>query len=101
MRILHVNKFLYRRGGAESYMLDLAQLQAEAGHTVEYFAMKHPDNIRSRYERLFPPHVELEPMPESLLGKVEGAEAVELDRLDPRHGVGGERVAPPVVAAGV
>ena len=73
MRILHVNKFLYRRGGAESYMLDLAHLQAEAGHTVEYFAMKHPDNLPSRYERHFPGNVELEPMPESLLGKVEGA----------------------------
>lgn len=73
MRILHVNKFLYRRGGAESYMLDLAQLQLQAGHSVEYFAMKHPDNLPSRYERHFPDNVELEPMPESLLGKVEGA----------------------------
>lgn len=73
MKILHVNKFLYRRGGAESYMLDLAQLQLQAGHTVEYFAMAHPHNLPSRYERHFPGNVELEPMPESLLGKVEGA----------------------------
>ena len=27
MRILHVNKFLYRRGGAEGYLQDLADLQ--------------------------------------------------------------------------
>ena len=31
MRILHVNKFLYRRGGAEGYMLDLAELQRARG----------------------------------------------------------------------
>ena len=63
MRILHVNKFLYRRGGAESYMLDLARLQADAGHTVEFFAMAHPDNLPSRYAAHFPGHVELEPPP--------------------------------------
>ena len=34
VRILHVNKFLYRRGGAEAYMEDLADLQVAAGHTV-------------------------------------------------------------------
>lgn len=73
MRILHVNKFLYRRGGAEAYMLDLAHLQARAGHTIEYFAMKHPDNLPSRYERHFPDKVELEPMPPSLRGRAEGA----------------------------
>ena len=27
MRVLHVNKFLHRRGGAEGYMLDLAELR--------------------------------------------------------------------------
>ena len=37
MRILHVNKFLYRRGGAESYMLDLAALQREQGDEVAFF----------------------------------------------------------------
>ena len=63
MRILHVNKFLYRRGGAESYMLDLARLQAGAGHTVEFFAMAHPDNLPSRYAAHFPSHVQLEPPP--------------------------------------
>ena len=49
MRILHVNKFLYRRGGAESYMEDLASLQAQAGHHVEFFAMAHPENRPARF----------------------------------------------------
>ena len=44
MRVLHVNKFLYRRGGAEGYLLDLADLQRVAGDTVAYFGMSHPEN---------------------------------------------------------
>lgn len=44
MRVLHVNKFLHRRGGAEGYMLDLADLQREAGHEVAFYGMSHPDN---------------------------------------------------------
>jgi glycosyltransferase involved in cell wall biosynthesis len=63
VRILHVNKFLYRRGGAESYMLDLARLQAAAGHQVEFFGMAHPENPPYRYAAHFPAHVELDPPP--------------------------------------
>jgi glycosyltransferase involved in cell wall biosynthesis len=63
VRILHVNKFLYRRGGAESYMLDLAGLQVAAGHQVEFFGMAHPDNPPHRYAAHFPRHVQLEPPP--------------------------------------
>ena len=58
LRILHVNKFLYRRGGAESYMEDLAGLQAAAGHEVAFFGMRHPQNPRLPYERHFPSYVE-------------------------------------------
>ena len=73
MRILHVNKFLYRRGGAEAYMLDLATLQARAGHQVEFFAMAHPDNLPARFADRFPAHIELEPPPPSLSGQLHGA----------------------------
>lgn len=69
MRILHVNKFLYRRGGAESYMLDVADLQRRAGHEVELWGMNHPDNLRPlALEDTFPTHVELEPPPAGLGG---------------------------------
>jgi glycosyltransferase involved in cell wall biosynthesis len=73
MKILHVNKFLYRRGGAEAYMLDLASLQRGQGHEVEHFAMQHPDNEPSRFERWFPSRVDFEPPPATLGGKVRGA----------------------------
>ena len=64
MRILHVNKFLYRRGGAEGYMLDVAALQRSAGHEVGFFGMDHPENETPQpLGRTFPSFVELEPPP--------------------------------------
>ena len=73
MRILHVNKFLYRRGGAESYMLDLAAAQAGRGHDIAFFGMAHPENPPMQYERHFPDHLDFDPPPRSLTGKVRGA----------------------------
>jgi glycosyltransferase involved in cell wall biosynthesis len=73
VRILHVNKFLYRRGGAEAYMEDLADLQVAAGHTVAFFGMAHPLNTHLEYASHFPEHIELEPPPPTLSGRVRGA----------------------------
>ena len=70
MRILHVNKFLYRRGGAEGYMLDVAARQAAAGHEVELFGMHHPENAPQRYAAQFPRFVQLEPPPPGLHRRV-------------------------------
>lgn len=72
MRILHVNKYLYRRGGAESYMEAVAALQRAAGHEVAFFGMDHPDNEPQVYERHFPAYLELEPAPTSAVDKVAG-----------------------------
>ena len=71
MRILHVNKFLYRRGGAEGYLFDVAQLQRDAGHEVAFFGMAHPDNEPMTYASSFPSHLEFEPTPASARGKLE------------------------------
>jgi glycosyltransferase involved in cell wall biosynthesis len=72
VRILHVNKFLYRRGGAEAYMEDVAALQRAQGHEVAFFGMDHPDNTLVDLRRHFPPHIELEPMPAGVAGKARG-----------------------------
>jgi glycosyltransferase involved in cell wall biosynthesis len=72
MRILHVNKFLYRRGGAEAYMEDLADLQVAAGHRVAFFGMAHPENTHLEYARFFPAQVEMEPPPPDLGGRLRG-----------------------------
>ncbi|MGZ8578434.1 MAG: glycosyltransferase, partial [Actinomycetota bacterium] len=71
MKILHVNKFLYRRGGAEGYMFDVAARQEAAGHEVAFFGMDHPENEPMRYRRAFPSYREFEPPPPSAKGKVE------------------------------
>lgn len=39
MKILLVNKFLYPKGGAETYVLKLGQALREQGHEVQYFGM--------------------------------------------------------------
>ncbi len=44
MKILMVNKFLYPRGGSESYMLKLGAELASKGHEVEYFGMYDEKN---------------------------------------------------------
>ncbi len=44
MKILMVNKFLYPRGGSESYMLYLGEYFEKLGHEVEYFGMYDEKN---------------------------------------------------------
>lgn len=44
MKILMVNKFLYPRGGAESYMLKLGEQLTKLGHEVMYFGMYDAQN---------------------------------------------------------
>ncbi len=44
MKILMVNKFLYPRGGSESYMLKLGEEFNSMGHEVEYFGMYDEKN---------------------------------------------------------
>lgn len=44
MKILMVNKFLYPRGGAETYFLKIGELLEKWGHQVEYFGMEDEKN---------------------------------------------------------
>ncbi len=45
MKILMVNKFLYPRGGAETYLLKIGEELSKRGHQVEYFGMYDEKNI--------------------------------------------------------
>lgn len=45
MKILLVNKFLYPKGGSETYVLKLGKILETHGHEVQYFGMEHPDNV--------------------------------------------------------
>ena len=45
MKVLMVNKFLYPRGGAETYFLRIGAYLAAQGHNVQYFGMKDEKNV--------------------------------------------------------
>ncbi|MFA5047778.1 MAG: glycosyltransferase family 4 protein [Patescibacteria group bacterium] len=47
MKILQINKFLYPKGGAETYLFNLSQLLEQNGYQVLYFSQKNPQNIKS------------------------------------------------------
>lgn len=44
MNILFINKFLYPKGGTETYMMGLGAELSHRGHRVEYFGMEHRGN---------------------------------------------------------
>lgn len=57
-RILQVNKYYYRKGGAESVMLDTMSVLESCGHEVIPFAMEHLENIASPYAKYFVSNVD-------------------------------------------
>ncbi len=44
MKILLVNKFLYPKGGAETYIFNLGSVLSSKGHSVEYFGLQNEKN---------------------------------------------------------
>jgi len=57
-RLLAINNYFYRRGGAESIFLDQIDLFAAAGWDVVPFAMEHPDNLPSPWSDYFVSEIE-------------------------------------------
>ncbi len=53
MKILQVNKFYYPRGGADKYFLDLSSALKKEGHKVAVFAMHHPQNLKTPWNKYF------------------------------------------------
>ncbi len=53
MKVLFVSKFLYRKGGSETYLFDLADALAQRGHSVSFFSMRDERNIPCDQERFF------------------------------------------------
>ena len=43
MRILLINKFLYPKGGSETYLFQLGEYLKSQGHKVQYFGMDHEE----------------------------------------------------------
>ncbi|MCP4563035.1 MAG: glycosyltransferase family 4 protein [Bosea sp.] len=57
-RLLAINNYFYRRGGAESVFLDQIDLFAAAGWEVVPFAMRHPANLPSAWSDYFVSEIE-------------------------------------------
>lgn len=53
MKILQINKFFYRRGGADHHFLDLCELLEEKGERVSVFSMRDRRNRPSIFEKYF------------------------------------------------
>lgn len=53
MKILMVNKFLYYRGGAETYFLKIGKYLESQGHQVEYFGMFDEKNVVGNQDGLY------------------------------------------------
>ena len=57
MRILLCNKFHYARGGDCVYVHNVRELLRSHGHETAVFSMRHPENMRTEWEKYFPSEV--------------------------------------------
>ncbi len=58
-RLLSINNYHYRRGGAEAVYFDHAALFRGLGWDTAFFSMRHPDNVPCEQERYFVDEIEL------------------------------------------
>lgn len=61
-RLLNVNNYHYRRGGAEVVYLEHGEMFARQGWDIDWFSMRHPSNVPGTDERHFAELIDLEHM---------------------------------------
>ena len=59
LKILIVSKFLYARGGAEVYAMNLGEMLQKQEHEVCFFSMHHPQNIHVNEDEYFEKSMQL------------------------------------------
>lgn len=59
MKILMVNKFLYPKGGAETYVIKLGQILTAQGHEVQYFGLSDSRNTVGNRAGAYVSHMDL------------------------------------------
>ncbi|MFL5238058.1 MAG: glycosyltransferase family 4 protein [Rhizomicrobium sp.] len=57
-KLLSINNYYYRRGGAEVLFLEQNRMLEEAGWQIALFAMKHADNLPTSWAKYFPDEIE-------------------------------------------
>jgi glycosyltransferase involved in cell wall biosynthesis len=80
MRVLHVNKFHYIRGGAETVYFALTDLLQLHGHEVIPFAMQDDRNLPTPYSKYFVSNIELREESGGLLGRAGAAARILYSR---------------------
>jgi glycosyltransferase involved in cell wall biosynthesis len=85
VRVIAVNKFYYHRGGAETVMFDEMRMLRANGHDVVPFAMRHPSNYPTPYERYFVSNVELREVNGGITGKAAAAARILWSREAARN----------------
>lgn len=58
MKVLLVNKFLYPKGGSETYVFKLGELLASNGHSVEYFGLENENNVVGNAAGVYASHMD-------------------------------------------
>jgi glycosyltransferase involved in cell wall biosynthesis len=58
IKVLFINKFLYPKGGSETYMFNLAEYLEKEGHSVSYFGMRDAKNTVSENHDLMVSNVD-------------------------------------------
>ncbi len=71
MKILQINKFLYPKGGSETYMFELSNALKERGHEVEFWGMEDEKNIVKDTYSSFVENIEFSTL--GLFGKLSNA----------------------------
>ena len=59
MKILQINKYFYRKGGADTVFFNTIKLLEDHGHTVIPFSLQHDKNELSQYDHYFVNYPEL------------------------------------------
>ncbi len=70
MKVLLINKYHFLKGGAERAYFDMAKMLEARGHEVAFFSMKHPENIRTPWEKYFVENAEYQDGSQSLCKKL-------------------------------
>ena len=76
MKILLIDKFHYRFGGAERAYFDTARTLEENGHEVAFFAMQHEKNEKTKWSKFFVSGVSYERTELSFMQKAKAAIAM-------------------------
>ncbi|MFH1772626.1 MAG: glycosyltransferase family 4 protein [Candidatus Omnitrophota bacterium] len=53
MKVLNINRFYYRRGGADVYFFTMSNILESKGHSVITFSTKSENNLSSPYSKYF------------------------------------------------